>query len=149
MRSRITETALARIGLAVVALHVADDSFFQPQPGTSATDHLAGGLFPIAVLVGVALVYPRLRGGLRALLAVTLGIFGVVTGIEAAYYVGEVGASGDDYTGFLAIPAGMVLIGTGVVTLWRTRRTDDRIVRRYGRRLLLAPRCSGSSSWLG
>ena len=30
-----------------------------------------------------------------------------------------------------------MLLGLGVVTLWRTRRTDDGLVRRYGRRLLL------------
>ena len=137
MRSRVTETALARLGLGVVALHVADDSFFQPQPGTSAFDHLAGGLIPIVALLGVAVAYPRLRGGLRATLAVTLGIFGLVAGIEALYYAREVGASGDDYTGFLSIPAGVLLIGVGVATLWRTRRTDDRFVRCYLRRAML------------
>ena len=30
-----------------------------------------------------------------------------------------------------------MLFGLGVVTLWRTRRTDDGLARRYGRRLLL------------
>jgi hypothetical protein len=132
-----TESAIARAGLVVVAVHVADDSFIQPQPGTSAADHLAGGLIPIAALLGVALVYPRLRAGLRAVLAVMLGIFGIVGGIEAFYYAREVGASGDDYTGFLSIPAGLLLVGTGLATLWRTRRRDDAVVRRYVRRGVL------------
>jgi hypothetical protein len=132
-----TESAIARAGLALVAVHVADDSFIQPQPGTSATDHLASGLIPIAALLGVALVYPRLRAGLRALLAVMLGIFGIVGGIEALYYAREIGASGDDYTGFLSIPAGLLLVGTGLATLWRTRRRDDAVVRRYLRRAVL------------
>ena len=56
---------------------------------------------------------------------------------EAVYYTIKVGASRDDYTGFLALAAGVVLLGLGVVTLWRTRHTDDRLARRYGRRLLL------------
>jgi uncharacterized protein len=56
---------------------------------------------------------------------------------EAVYYALKVGASGDDYTGFLALAAGVVLVGLGVVTLWKTRRRDETLVRRYGRRLLL------------
>ena len=36
--------------LAVSALHVLDDNFLQPQPGTSAGDHLVSGLVPCAVL---------------------------------------------------------------------------------------------------
>jgi hypothetical protein len=39
----LSETTLARIALAVVAVHVLDDNFLQPQPRTSATDHLASG----------------------------------------------------------------------------------------------------------
>ena len=38
-----------------------DDNFLQPQPGTSAGDHLASGLVPLAILARAALVYPRLR----------------------------------------------------------------------------------------
>jgi hypothetical protein len=43
VRAVARETTLARLGLGVVALHVLDDSFFQPQPGTSAGDHLVPG----------------------------------------------------------------------------------------------------------
>ena len=41
-------TVIAGLGIGVLALHVIDDSFLQPQPGTSAGDHLAGGLVPLA-----------------------------------------------------------------------------------------------------
>ena len=61
-----TESRLARGALAVVALHVADDNFLQPQPGTSAADHLVSGLVPLAVLALAAWAYPRLRAGFRA-----------------------------------------------------------------------------------
>ena len=81
---------------------------------------------------------PSSRAGARAAIALSLGIFGIVIGAsEAVYYAIKVGASRDDYTGFLALAAGVVLVGLGAVTLWPTRRTDDRLVRRYGRRLLL------------
>jgi fermentation-respiration switch protein FrsA (DUF1100 family) len=117
---------------------VLDDNFFQPEPGTSAGDHLVSGLVPLAVLVGLAWLYPRVRAGARASIALSLGIFGIAVGAsEAVYYTIKVGASRDDYTGFLALAAGVVLLGLGVVTLWQTRRTDDRLAQRYGRRLLL------------
>jgi dienelactone hydrolase len=117
---------------------VLDDNFFQPEPGTSAGDHLVSGLVPLAVLVGLAWIYPRVRAGARASIALSLGIFGIAVGAsEALYYTIKVGASRDDYTGFLALAAGVVLLGLGVVTLWQTRHTDDGLARRYGRRLLL------------
>src|SRR5512133_1609712 len=102
-----SETMLARLGLGAIALHVLDDNFLQPQPGTSAGDHLVSGLVPFAVLLLVAAAYPRLRPGLRASLAAALGLFGVVSGVEAMYYLDAGRLSGDDYTGLLAIPAGL------------------------------------------
>jgi hypothetical protein len=56
---------------------------------------------------------------------------------EAGYYTRAAGPSGDDYTGLLAIPAGALLVGVGVVTLWRSRKGGG-VARRYGRRLGLA-----------
>ena len=57
---------------------------------------------------------------------------------EAGYYALKVGPSADDYTGFLALAAGLLLIGIGATTLWRTRRREGSAARRYVRRLLLA-----------
>jgi dienelactone hydrolase len=132
------ETRVAVASLIVVAVHVLDDNFFQPQPGTSAGEHLVSGLVPFAVLIGCAAAYGRLRPGLRATLALMLGLLGIAIGAgEAGYYSFKGGPSGDDYTGLLAIPAGLVLVGVGAATLWRTRRTDDSLARRYLRRLLL------------
>ena len=121
-------------GLAVIALHVLDDRFIQPAPGTSAGDHLVSGLVPLAALALAAWGYPRVRAGLRGAIALLIGTFGIVAGIEAVHYTAKVGASGDDYTGMLSAPAGLLLLGLGAVTLWRTRRTDGRRVVRYLRR---------------
>jgi uncharacterized protein len=133
-----TEAGLARLALGIATLHVVDDNFLQPQPGTSAGDHLVGGLVQAAVFVLAAWAYPRLRPGARATLAIGFGIFTAVMGIgEAGYYTRENGPSGDDYTGLLAIPAGFLLIGIGLVTLWRSRRGGNPIWR-YTRRALLA-----------
>jgi dienelactone hydrolase len=124
--------------LGLIALHVLDDSFFQPQPGTSAGDHLISGLVPTAVLVAVAAVYPRLRAGARGALALIFGALGFAIGAgEAGYYALKASPSGDDYTGFLALAAGLALIGLGAFVLWRSRRLDDGRPWRYVRRLLL------------
>jgi dienelactone hydrolase len=138
VRTATHETTLAVCGLLVVAVHVVDDSFVQPQPGTSAGDHLVSGLVPVAVLLGVAAIYPRVRPGLRASLAAPLGLFGVVAGIEAIYYANAGRLSGDDYTGFAAMFGGLLLLSVAARTLWRTRRLDDNVVWRYVRRVLLA-----------
>src|SRR5438046_3990710 len=133
------ETTVALAALAVIAVHLLDDNFVQPEPGTSAADHLVSGLVPLAALLAFATVYPRLRAGLRAAIAIPLGVLGIVAGVgEAGYYTLQVGPSGDDYTGLLTIPAGVLLVANGATTLWSTRRRDDHPHRRYPRRLLLA-----------
>ena len=47
------------------------------------------------------------------------------------------GASGDDYTSLLSIPAGLLLIGVAIATLWTSRKRDGSRPRRYARRALL------------
>lgn len=131
------ERALFLIAVGVIALHVVDDSFLQPQPGTSAGDHLVSGLVPLAVLGGAAALYTRARGGARAAIALLVGVFGIVAGIEAAHYTTQVGPSGDDFTGLLSIPSGVALLGLGLVTLWTTRRRDGSLPRRALRRALI------------
>ena len=132
-------TVIAGLGIGVLALHVLDDSFIQPQPGTSAGDHLAGGLVPLALIALAAVLYPRVRAGARGTLAVVFGLLALIMGTaEAGYYTLKVGPSGDDYTGLLTIAAGLVLVGLGGWTLWKTRKLDDSRVRRYVRRALIA-----------
>lgn len=133
-----SEAGIARLTLAVIALHILDDNFLQPQPGTSASDHLVSGVVPFSVVIAFACVYNRLRRGLRASLAIVLGLFGVTTGIEAVYYLDAGRLSGDDYTGLAAIAAGVVLLGLGATALWRSRKSDRSLRRRWLRRSLVA-----------
>ena len=132
-----TTTKLFRLAIALIGLHIADDNFFQPEAGTSAGDHLVSGLVPLALLALAAWGFPRLPGAGRGALALFIGPLGIATGIEAMHYASQIGPSGDDFTGFLAIPAGLLLIGLGAVTLWRTRRTEGNHAWRYARRGLL------------
>ena len=137
---RSRETVLFWIALALVALHVIDDNYLQPQPGTSPGDHLVSGLVPLALIGLAAWAYPRLSGGRRGALALFTGPLAIATGIEAFHYTREVGPSGDDFTGLLTLAAGLLLIGLGAVTLWRTRRTEGSLAWRYPRRALFGDR---------
>ncbi|MGZ8795686.1 MAG: hypothetical protein ACXW0F_13740, partial [Gaiellaceae bacterium] len=138
VRATPLETTLVLGSLAVIALHVLDDNYLQPQPGTSAADHLASGLIPVAILAGVAVAYPLLPTVARAALAMTFGALGLAIGFPGAYHLLHDGISGDDYTALLAIPAGVALLLSGPVLLWRARRTDGSRRRRYLRRTLAA-----------
>ena len=75
------ESFVARTALVLVALAVVDDAFIHREPGTSVTDHLAGGLLPAAVAIALAAVYPRLRPGARAIVALTSGSLAIVAGV--------------------------------------------------------------------
>lgn len=129
---------LIAVSLAAVILHVLDDNFIQPQPGTSAFDHVASGLVPATVLVAIAALGERLRPGLRASLLALAGVFGVVAGVEAVYYAGNGGLSGDDYTGLVSLAAGLLLIAAAVSLLWRARTKQGSLAWRSIRRVLVA-----------
>jgi len=130
------EYVVVLLASGAVGLHITDDNFLQPEPGTSAGDHLASGLVPAAVLAVVVAIYPRLRAGVRAITAMTLGALAITVGIPAVYYLLDGSVSGDHFTGLLAIVAGAVLLVVGTVTLWNARRTDGSRRRRYLRRTL-------------
>jgi pimeloyl-ACP methyl ester carboxylesterase len=129
--------ALVPAAVVVIALHVADDSWLQPNPGTSAGDHLVSGLVPIAVLVAAAVALPHLRGSWRAALTIACGFLGIVVGIEAAYDTASGQLAGDDVTGLPALVAGLALVGAGVAGLWRARRRSGSRRWRLTRRGLL------------
>jgi uncharacterized protein len=130
------EYPLVLLAVGAIAVHFVAENFLQPQPGTSAGDHLVSGLVPIAVLAVVAAAYPRLRAGARAATALVLGALGIAVGLPGAYYLVEGNASGSHYTGLLAILAGLALIATAPVTLWKARRSRGSRRRRYLRRSL-------------
>jgi uncharacterized protein len=137
MSTRVSNALLFRLGIALIGLHVLDDNFVQPEPGTSAGDHLVSGLLPLALLGLAAWAYPRLRGPWQGAAGLVFGLLGIAAGSEAFYYTRELGPSGDDFTGLLCLPAAVLLLGVGAVTLWRTRRTEGSLWWRYPRRALI------------
>lgn len=122
------------IATGLIAIHVVADNFLQPEPGTSAADHLVSGLVPLAGLLVAAVAFPRLRPGLRAILCAVMGLFGITAGLEGWHYAMQIGPSRDDDAGIMASLAGLALLVTAGITLWRSRRLDDPLWRRYLRR---------------
>jgi hypothetical protein len=132
------ETLWFRAALAVIVVAVVDDAFLHTEPGTSAGDHLASGLLPAAIAVLTALAYPRLRPALRGVAGLVCGVLALTAGVVDGFrHVAIDRLAGDDVTAMLAGAAGAALVVLGVVTLWRTRRLDERPLRRYGRRALI------------
>ena len=132
------ESVAARVAFALVALHVADDSFVQPRPGTDARDHLVGGVVSLVALTVAFVVHPRLRPGARAVLALSLGLVATAgAAAESGYHALESAQAGDDFTGLAMLAAGIALLAVGSMTLWRSRRLEERPARRYARRSLV------------
>ena len=89
-------TAAFLVPTAIVAAHVIDDRFVQPEPGTHAADHLVSGLVPLAGLVVAAAIYSRLRSGARAIVCAVVGLFAITAGMEGWTATLQVGPSRDD-----------------------------------------------------
>lgn len=130
------EYRLFLLAIGLVAVPIVDDNFLHPSSGTSAGDHLLSGLVPLAVLGGLALLYPHLRAGVRAATSMTLGAIVCAVGFPGIYYIADGSAAFDHYTALLAFPAALILLVSGPVILWRTRRVGGSRGRRYALRAL-------------
>jgi fermentation-respiration switch protein FrsA (DUF1100 family) len=127
------ERRLLSVAVALIALHAIVDAFLAPEPGTSWDDHLLRGVSSLGILVVVALLYPQLRTGVRAAVAVVLGVLALVGAGLAIVDARGVGPRGEDWTGFLLIPVGLMLCVLAATLLWRSRKPGRlRHVRRLG-----------------
>lgn len=129
----------------VVALHATIDSFVAPEAGTHAADHLLRGLVSLGLLALAVAVYPRLRAGARAAVAAALGALALEGAGLAISDARAVGARGEDWTGFLLAPIGLVLLGLATVLVWRSRKPGR---RRWLRRCGLAVGSVVAAYWL-
>ena len=118
---------------ALVALHALVDAFVAPEPGTGPRDHLLRGLASLVLLALAALAYPRLPAGGRAALAAALGVLSLEGAGLAIADARAVGVRGEDWTGFLLLPLGVVLLPLGAILIWRSRKPGRlRYLRRAG-----------------
>jgi uncharacterized protein len=114
----------------LIALHIIDDQFLQPPPGTTAQDHLLAGLLPLGVALAAACVYPRLRAGLRAGVALIFGVLSFVAGMIALGSASPDGVSGSDLSGLLLLPTGLILIALAAWIPWHERGRHAETARR-------------------
>ena len=118
---------------AIIALNIVIDSLIALHPGARLADHVPAVLVPLVVLVAAAVLYPRLRPGLRG----GAGLFiGVLALIWAGITIAEARLAGfraEHITGFLLLPAGVTLVAIGLSVLATTRKQGKwRYVRRAG-----------------
>jgi uncharacterized protein len=131
------ETLVFRGATATALLHALDDAFVNRQPGVDLGQHALAAF--IAVVVGVAGIaaFPRLRPGFRAGLSLVLGVLAIVNGVLHVTHIRLDGPSASDYTGVLAVAAGVVLVALGLAipflrrgegTATRRRRWAHRVI---------------------
>jgi len=119
--------------MAILALHAAADSFIALEPGMRPLGHLLRGSVSLAILVVAAISYPRLPAGARAAFAAAFGALALEGAILAIADARSVGARGEDWTGFLLVPVGLLLLVSAGVLLWRSRKPGRfRWLRRVG-----------------
>jgi fermentation-respiration switch protein FrsA (DUF1100 family) len=128
-----------RVAMGLIVIGVADDAFVHREPGVAASEQLLSGLVPIAIGAALAVAYPRLRPGLRAMAALVCGALAVTAGaVDGLRHIAVDRLSGDDVSAVLAGLAGLGLIALGTAVLWHARRQDEPLARRYLRRGLVA-----------
>ena len=107
---------------ALVAVHAVADAFLFPEQGTRWSDHLVPALATLAVLAAAVALFRVARAGVRAALALVLGVLALEGAILAVVDARNVGVRGDDWTGFSLAPAGVVLCLLGIGLLGRSRK---------------------------
>ena len=127
---RVAGTQTFYAATALIALHIVDDEFLQPPPGTAIQDHLLTALLPIGVALAAACVYPRLRAGVRAGIALIFGILSIVAGMIAFGSASADGISGSDWSGLLLLPTGLMLIAMAAWIPWHERGRHPETARR-------------------
>lgn len=114
MRAWGWQTTLFRGAIGVALLHALDDAFVNRQPGVELDQHALAAASSLVIGIGAIVVFPQLRPGLRAGLSLVLGVLAIVNGALHARHVSLDSAAGSDYTGILAVLAGVALVGLGL-----------------------------------
>ena len=137
---RAPQTAVFGAAMAVAVLHVLDDAFLHREPGVGPGQHLLAVVVSLLLGLGAVLAFPYLRPAARSALAVFFGALAIVDGTMHAKHIAAESAATSDVTGFLALAAGVVLIGLAAAILWLHRGEGDVSGRRrWARRIAAVP----------
>jgi hypothetical protein len=106
------ENGVFRVATDVGLLHALDDAFLGRQPGVDLRQHAL--VVSLIVGIGAIVAFPRLRPGARAGVSLVFGVLAIVSGSLHVRYVRLDGAEASDWTGVLAVVAGVVLAALGL-----------------------------------
>jgi hypothetical protein len=135
----LTIDRLVASAAALTAVHVLDAATLSREPGTSVGDHLVGTGFLLLVLLGGTLLYPRLRAGGRATLALLLAVPAATLGAVHLVELRSTGVDAGDVTALLALLGGVASFVAAGVLLWTSARRDGRRhLRRAGKTVAVA-----------
>jgi hypothetical protein len=127
------ELVAFRVAVAGIALYLLDDAFGHPELGTEPADHVVSGLVPFAMLGLLALGYPRLRAGARAVACLAVGALAAVAAVaDGVRHIAVASLGGDDLAALLAGACGVALMVLGVAVLRASRRREGLRLRHVG-----------------
>jgi hypothetical protein len=109
-----TETPVFAGATVLGLVHALDDAFLDRQPGVDLGQHALAAAITLVLGVGAIVVFPRVRPGLRAAVALMFGIFAIVNGALHVIHMTGAGAAASDFTGVLAVIGGAVLVCLGL-----------------------------------
>ena len=115
------ETVVFGGATAVALLHALDDAFLNRQPGVDLGQHAVAAVIALAAGLAAIVAFPRLRPGLRALLAAVLGVLALANGAQHVLHIATSEPAASDVTGGAATLAGAVLLGLAVLIPVRHR----------------------------
>jgi fermentation-respiration switch protein FrsA (DUF1100 family) len=142
---RARQGAAFGVAMCVLAVHATVDSFVASEPGTTWRDHLPRAAASLAIVVVAFFGFRGSRAGVRAAIAASLGVLALEGAALAIADTRASGARGEDWTGFLLLPVGLVLLGLSAVLLWRSRKSGR---LRYLRRGAIALGTVLTAYWL-
>jgi uncharacterized protein len=114
IRDRGWETLVFWGATGIALLHALDDAFLNRQPGVGLGQHAVAAVVSLVAGIGAMVAFPRLRPGFRAAIALLFGVFAIVNGALHVAHISVDGAAASDYTGVLALGAGVVLVVLGL-----------------------------------
>ena len=107
--------------IVVALLHAVDDAFLGRQPGVGLGQHFFAAVIALGAGLTAIVAFPRLRPGLRALLAAVFGILALANGAQHVFHIATNELAASDLTGVAATAAGVVLLGLAVLIPFRHR----------------------------
>ena len=117
----------------LLVVHAAVDSLIASEPGTGPEQHLVRATATTAVVVAAISLYARLPAGGRAAIEGVVGVLALEAAMLAIADARASGARGEDWSGFLLLPVGLLLLASATTRLWQSRKPGGKPrLRRVG-----------------